>query len=289
MARIDIGGVEIEYDLIGPAGAHAVVLTPGGRLSMQSAGLRDLADALVAGGKRVLLWDRPNCGASDLCFGDESESHQQARTLIELIRRLDLGPTAIGGGSAGARCSLFAAALAPPGTISHLMQWWVTGGTVSLFLLGASYFCESALAARVGGMEAVAALPAWSEQLRRNPRNRALLLAQDPEAFIAVMQRWALAWAPSPDTPIPGMKPADFARITMPMLIVRGATSDIWHPAEVSDRLHALIPHSQLVEAPWEDDAPLRRIAAAAQSGSGHFLDWPMLAPQILAFTGGRA
>ena len=35
-----------------------------GRFGKEIPGLRPLAEALVAGGYRVLLWDRPNCGAS---------------------------------------------------------------------------------------------------------------------------------------------------------------------------------------------------------------------------------
>ena len=51
----------------------------------------------------MLIWDRPNCGASDVCFTGESESTMQADTLAALITHLDLGPTVITGGSGGAR------------------------------------------------------------------------------------------------------------------------------------------------------------------------------------------
>lgn len=283
MPHITISGIGIEYELLGDAGAHAVALTPGGRFSMQMEGMRGLADALVAGGKRVLLWDRPNAGASDLCFEGPNESQLQAEVLIGLIRELGLGPTAIGGGSAGSRCSLLAAAH-DPGAVSHLLQWWITGGPISVFMLGASYCGESAVAARAGGMEAVAALPTWSEQLRRNPRNRDYLLSLDPEQFIATMERWIMAFVPSTDSPVPGMKPEDFARLTMPTLIFRGGVSDIWHPAALSDWVHRLIPHSEIIAPPWHDEAPMERLGAAA-TGASPFLDWPMLAPAILEFT----
>src|SRR3546814_8155919 len=76
MARIAIDGINIEYELLGAAGAPAIALTPGGRFAKDSVGLPELAQALVAGGRRVLLWDRPNCGASDISFdGDRSEEH----------------------------------------------------------------------------------------------------------------------------------------------------------------------------------------------------------------------
>lgn len=284
MPNIKISGIGIEYELLGDPGAHAVALTPGGRFSMQTPGIRELGEALVAGGKRVLLWDRPNAGASDMCFDGVNESQLQAEVLTKLIRELDLGPTAIGGGSAGSRCTLLAAAH-DPGAVSHLLQWWITGGPISLFMLGASYCGESAVAARAGGMEAVASLPTWSEQLRRNPRNRDFLLSQDPEEFIATMERWILAFVPSEESPVPGMKPADFDRIDMPVLIFRGGESDIWHPAALSEWVHRLIPHSEIIEAPWRDEAPMERLGAAAQTGSSPFLDWPMLAPKILEFT----
>jgi len=33
-----------------------------------------MVEELARRGKRVLVWDRPNCGASDVCFAGSSES-----------------------------------------------------------------------------------------------------------------------------------------------------------------------------------------------------------------------
>src|SRR5689334_4421320 len=118
MARIAISGLEIDYELLGPEGAPAIALTPGGRFPKDSPGLPELARALAAGGRRVLLWDRPNCGASDVCFDADSESNLQGRTLVQLIRALGLGPTALAAGSAGSRVSLIAASHGPE-VVSH--------------------------------------------------------------------------------------------------------------------------------------------------------------------------
>jgi pimeloyl-ACP methyl ester carboxylesterase len=283
MSRIALSDIEIEYDLVGEPGAPAVAVTPGGRLGKDSPGLRELAEALAAGGNRVLLWDRPNCGASDICFTGESESDLQARTLAQLIRALDLGPTALGGGSAGARVSLIAAAN-DPDSVSHLLLWWLSGGVISLLTIGTSYYGESAAAAMWGGMLAVAGLPSWAQQIKNNPRNRDAILKQDPDQFIATMERWASAFIPSETSPVPDMVPMDFARLTMPVLIFRGSTKDIYHPAQAGERVHALIPHSELVDTPWSDDAGMERIAASRSSGIGHLLDWPRLAPAISEF-----
>jgi pimeloyl-ACP methyl ester carboxylesterase len=286
MARIEISGIGIEYELLGKAGAQAIAISPGGRFSMTSSGIKEFGEALAAKGLRVLLWDRPNCGASDVCFEGGNESALQGRVLTELIRALDLGPAVVAGGSAGSRTSLFAA-LHDPKAVSHLIQWWISGGTISLLMLAASYFCESAAAASMGGMAAVTQLPTWAEQIARNPKNRDLILKQNPERFIATMERWATAFIPSPSSPVPGMTLEDFKRLTMPVLIFRGSPNDIYHPAHIGERVHELIPHSKLIDAPWADDAFVTRMIEAAKTGTGHFLDWPLLTPAIAEFVSG--
>jgi pimeloyl-ACP methyl ester carboxylesterase len=283
MARIEISGIGIEYELLGKPGNHAVVLNPGGRYPKSIEGLPELAEKLVAGGKRVLLWDRPNCGQSDICFEGDNESAVQGRVLTQLIRALDLGPSAVGGGSAGSRTSLFAA-FHDPGAVSHLMPWWISGGTVSVLTLGASYFGTPAAAARMFGLEAVLNLPQW-DGIKNDPKKRAAFLQQDLDTFVATMQRWGTSFIPSDDSPVPGMSVADFKRLTMPTLIIRGAATDIYHPKEISEQVHKLIPHSEIIDPPWPDDSPMKRLAAAAPVGGSPFQDWPLLAPVILEFT----
>jgi pimeloyl-ACP methyl ester carboxylesterase len=284
MARIQISGLGIEYQLLGAPGAPAIALTPGGRFAMDSPGLPELAEALVAGGKRVLLWDRPNCGASDITFEGDTESNMQARTLVELIRTLKLGPTAVAAGSGGSRVSLVAASYAPD-IVSHVVVWWISGGALSLISLAYYYCVTSALAATQGGMAAVAALPIWQEQIKKSPHNRDIILAQDPQQFIKDMERWALAYMPQENSPVPGMSPESFAKLTMPVLIYRSGKSDLSHTRATSEWVHELIPHSSLIEPPWGDDEWNRRSGYAAQHGSGHFAGWPALAPAILDFT----
>ncbi len=280
MARISINGLEIDYELLGPSGAPAIALTPGGRFPKDIAGLPQLAQALADGGRRVLLWDRPNCGASDICFDADSESALQGRTLAALIRRLELGPTALAAGSGGSRVSLIAASVDPE-AVSHLVLWWISGGTIGLIQLAYYYCCEMAIAASKGGMAAVAAMPGWAVQIERNPRNREIILAQNPETFIKTMERWAAFYFPSNISPVPGMAPVDFARLRMPALIYRSGMSDLSHTRRTSEWLHELMPQSEFVEPPWADDEWNRR------SGTpGIFSGWPALAPAILDFTG---
>jgi len=285
VARIDISGIGIEYELLGEPGAPAVAITPGGRFPMDYPGVRELGLELAAGGKRVLLWDRPNCGYSDISFDAESESLLGARTLTHLIRALDLGPTALAAGSAGSRVSLIAASRDPE-IISHLVLWWISGGTIGLLSLAAYYCAGSGIAASMGGMEAVANLPEWAEQIKRNPRNRDIILEQGKDAFIEKLQQWAAFYIPSKDSPVPGMSPADFAQLTMPVLIYRNGKSDLSHSYETTERVHKHIPNSELRDPPWPDaEWNERSIARNKGETPGLFVHWPRMAPYILDFT----
>ena len=64
MARINVHGLGIDYELIGDEGAPPLVLTPGGRYPRETAGLPELGRIFADNGYRVLLWDRPGWCAS---------------------------------------------------------------------------------------------------------------------------------------------------------------------------------------------------------------------------------
>lgn len=283
MSRREINGIEIEYELLGPVGAPTVVVTPGGRFPMDAPGLRELGERLIEGGRRVLLWDRPNCGASDISFEGEDESSLHADTLAALIRSLNLGHAALAGGSAGSRVSLMTAARHPD-VVSHLALWWISGGPIGLMTLAGYYCGASAIQAVRGGMEAVAALPSWAEQIARNPRNRDILLSQDPAAFVETMQRWASFYRPAEDTPVPGLSRESIDRIAVPVMILRNGLSDLSHTRATSDWLGELMPRAKMLAPPWPDDEwNQRSMARDRGEAPGLFVNWPSLAPLILA------
>lgn len=283
MATCTIGGTTIAYELIGEG--RPFVLTPGGRFSKDVPGIRELALELAGRGNQVLIWDRPNTGESDVCFRGRSESEMQADALAGLLRELDLAPAVIVGGSGGARVSLLAAARHPD-VAARLAMLWISGGVYGLLLLAVHYCGESVRAAWRGGMEAVAALPEWSEVIERNPGNRQRFLALDPREFIATLEQWMIAYCPDPETTVPGLPDALCAELEVPTLVFRSGTTDAHHTRETSERVAALIPGARLVEPPWGDDEWNERSAAAAD-GTGHLFDrWPLLVPQLLEFAG---
>jgi pimeloyl-ACP methyl ester carboxylesterase len=266
----------LAYETIGEG--RPWVITPGGRFTKDEPGVRQLAEALAAQGNRVLIWDRPNCGESDVCFEGSSESAMQADALVGLLEHLDMTPAVIIGGSGGARVSLLVAA--QPGAASGLAIWWISGGVYGLLTL-AMHYCGGSLAAAwtSGGMEAVADLPEWAEVTARNEGNRRRILDQDPKAFITAMERWMMAYRPSEDEPVPGLSLAAARALDIPALVFRSGESDVWHTRATSERLAEVLPRARLVEPPWGDREWLER---QDTHDDGIFVRWPLLAPQLL-------
>jgi pimeloyl-ACP methyl ester carboxylesterase len=285
MAIAAIQGLDIAYELVGDEG-QPWVITPGGRFSKDDPGLREMAEDLAAAGNRALIWDRPNTGASSVCFDGDSESTMQADVLADLIRHLDLGPTIIAGGSGGARVSLLAAARHPD-IAERLAVWWMSGGTFGLLTLGVHYCRGSLLAAWNGGMEAVAELDEWSEVMARNPSNRERFLALDPREFIETLERWMVAYCPCGHELIPGLPDEDARDFAVPTLVFRSGASDPNHPRATSEQLADLLPTAQLVEPPWGDTEWLERQKARNAGDGGLFSRWRLLVPTLLEWADG--
>jgi pimeloyl-ACP methyl ester carboxylesterase len=279
MPVVELDGIEVAYEVVGESG-QPWVLTPGGRFPKDVGGLAETAEALAATGRRVLLWDRPNCGASSVAFRGPSESEMQADALGALLHHLDLGPAVIAGGSGGARVSLLTAARHPDVT-TGLAMWWISGGVPGLLQL-AGYYCMPSLeAAWQGGMPAVAALDQWQEVQARNPANRDRFLALDHDEFLAVMDRWALAYCPCEDSLVPGLGAADIDRLAVPILVFRSGTTDMSHTRATSEAIAAGLPGAELVEPPWGDNEWNERCAEVTTTGS-LFVNWPRLVPQLV-------
>jgi pimeloyl-ACP methyl ester carboxylesterase len=273
-------GLTIAYDVIGDHG-QPWIITPGGRFSKDYGGVRELAESIAAAGNRVVIWDRPNTGASDVCFDGPSESVVQADALAGLLRALDLPPVVIAGGSGGSRVSLLAAARHPE-LASALAIWWISGGALGLIALGFHYCSDSIRAAWNGGMEAVVDLPEWQEVLERNPENRQRMLDLDPVEFKETLERWMVAYCPCGDELVPGLSNLEAAAVTMPTLVFRSGASDVNHPRTTSELIAANLPNAELVEPPWGDREWLDRQSLRAKSGDPLFARWPLLTPQLL-------
>ena len=280
MTQIKVNGYSVNYEVVGDQG-RPWVITPGGRFSMASPGVRELAVALAERGNRVLIWDRPNCGGSDVQFSGTSESALQADVLAGLLRQLEMTPAVIAGGSGGSRVSLLTAARHRD-VAAGLALWWISGGVYGLMSLGLHYCGGSLKAVWNGGMEAVAALPEWQEVLEASPGNRALFLAQDPKEFLATMERWMAAYCPCGDELVPGLPDTVGRALDVPALVFRSGSTDVNHTRATSEAVAELLPNSRLVEPPWGDNEWNERSAARPGAvGEGLFVGWPKLAPVL--------
>jgi pimeloyl-ACP methyl ester carboxylesterase len=283
--KIDINGGNVVYEVLGKDG-DVIVLTPGGRFSKDIPGLKPLARKLVEGGYRVLLWDRPNCGKSDVQFYGQSESHMRAQTLSQLITKLDIGPCILAGGSGGARDSMLTTMLYPE-LVKKLVVWNIVGGVYGSFVLGSYYIVPNILAVRGGGMKDVARIGEWQERIAENPDNEQRILSQDSGQFLKLMLRWLNAFVPKPGQTIPGVEDEMFDEIRVPTLIIRGGENDMDHPKRTSLEISCLIKGSKLIDPPWPEDA-WERAGEARAAGRvkrfNMFDTWVQAAPAILDF-----
>jgi pimeloyl-ACP methyl ester carboxylesterase len=277
MPTANLDGLHLAYEVYGEGRPWA--LTPGGRFSKDSPGVRELAKDLAELGNKVLIWDRPNCGASDVSFTGSSESAMQADALAALLVELDMTPAVIMGGSGGARVSLLTAARHPE-LASAVAMWWVSGGIYGQMVLGTHYCGGSIAAAWKQGMEAVADLEEWAEVIERNPSNRQRFLDLDRLEFIATMEQWMVTYCPCEGTLISGLPDAEAAQLEIPTLIMNNGASDANHTRATTEALARLLPRAELREPPWsEHEWNERSSARPGGKGEGLFIGWPKLAP----------
>jgi pimeloyl-ACP methyl ester carboxylesterase len=271
---IEVNGGNVVYEILGKKGDF-ITLTPGGRYSKDIEGLRPLAEELVKGGYRVLLWDRPNCGKSDLQFYGQSESHMRAETLHALITELGIGPCIT---------------MLYPETVKKLVVWNIVGGVYGSFVLGSYYIVPSILAVRGLGIKGLLRVDEWKQRIAENPANKDRILALDGDEFLKVMLRWLNAFVSKPGQTIPGVPDEMFDNIKVPTLIIRGGENDWDHPKRTSLEVNCLIKGSELIDPPWPEDAWER---AGEDRATGKvkrfnmFDTWVQAAPAILKFLDG--
>jgi pimeloyl-ACP methyl ester carboxylesterase len=290
-AEIEINGGIVVYEFVGPENGEVVVLTPGGRFSKDAGGVRELASALAAGGKRVLLWDRPNCGRSDIQVCGQSESHMRASTMGALLKALGIERVVAAGGSGGARDSLVLTLMYPE-LVTRLAMWHIVGGVFSTMSLASIYIMNEIRTVKTAGIEGIIRLRGragnWSDLCTVNPRNADRLRAIGAEEFERVMYRWFDAFVPKPNEPVPGVPAYQFEQVKVPTLIVRGGVGDIDHPRRTSLEVYSLIKGARLVEPPWPEDA-WEVAASNSAAGRGSLFDpWVQAAPVLLDFIDGK-
>jgi len=253
MPYAKVRGVNINYQVLGAAGPW-VALSPGGRRDL--GGIQNQAGKLAELGYRVVIFDRRNCGASDVVIdGNESEYEIWADDVHELSRQLGALPAIVGGSSSGCRTSLLFA-LRHPDSVRALLLWRVTGGRFACERLAEEYYGQFITAARSGGMAAVCGMEHWQERIKARPANREVLMKMEQQQFIRVMSRWREYFLKGADLPVIGATEADLQSIQVPACIVPG--NDLTHGRQTGETLGRLLPTSEVhVLFPKHYDEPL--------------------------------
>ncbi|MGZ8445175.1 MAG: alpha/beta fold hydrolase [Candidatus Binatia bacterium] len=253
MPYAKVRGVNINYQVLGTTGPW-VALSPGGRRDL--GGIQNQAGKLAELGYRVVIFDRRNCGASDVVIdGNESEYEIWADDVHELLRQLGALPAIVGGSSSGCRTSLLFA-LRHPESVRALLLWRVTGGRFACERLAEEYYGQFITAARSGGMAAVCGMEHWQERIKARPQNREVLMKMEPQQFIRVMSRWREYFLKGADLPVIGATEADLQSIHVPACIVPG--NDLTHGRQTGETLGRLLPTSEVhVLFPKHYDEPL--------------------------------
>lgn len=241
MPIAQVRGVNLNYKIIGDHGPW-VALSPGGRRDIS--GIELLAAALADEGHRVVVFDRRNCGASDVVIdGTDSEYEIWADDLHELLRQLDALPAVVGGSSSGCRTSLLFA-LRHPEAVRALLLWRVTGGRFACDRLAQEYYGQYIEAAQQGGMAAVCEMEHWKERIQARPSNRDALMKMSPERFIKVMTHWREYFLKGADLPVIGATEEDLRSIKVPTCVVPG--NDLTHGPLVVENLRRAMPHAEV-------------------------------------------
>lgn len=279
MPKANILGIDIAYDIIGD-GERTAAITTGGRFGRDTPGALELAETLAQSGYRTVIWDRPNCGESDVCFIGDNEWTLNADMLAGLLRTLNMAPALVYGVSAGSRVSLLTAKRHPD-VVRKLAIQWVSGGPFMVGVHIPLYCSNAAFAALAGGMEAVLEDPALQDSIRKNPSNRERILALDVGSFVATMKRWSDALIPIGDSPVPGLLIEDFQGLLVPTLVFNSSHADYFHGRQYTEQIARLMPNASLVELPF---ARPTEFQDRSRDGTGLFASLPELAPQLIAF-----
>jgi pimeloyl-ACP methyl ester carboxylesterase len=241
MPLTKVRGVNINYKILGDHGPW-VALSPGGRRDIS--GIELLASKVSDKGHRVVVFDRRNCGASDVVIdGEESEYEIWADDVYELLRQLNALPAVVGGSSSGCRTALLFA-LRHPDAVRALLLWRVTGGRFACERLAEEYYGQFITAAKAGGMAAVCEMEHWKERIEARRQNRDALMKMNPEQFIKVMSRWREYFIKGADLPVIGATEEDLKSIKVPTCVVPG--NDLTHGPQVVENLSRNMPHAEV-------------------------------------------
>ena len=250
MPRIKVNNVDLEYELIGKG--SPIVWTGGGWLPRLGHGY--VVAGRLSSNHQVLVWDRRNCGQSDIALDENqpSEFHSYAHDLHEILHVLDLAPAIIGGCSGGYITSMLLAHLYPE-DVKGLILWLPpTMRSEPIQDIAQRHYLECADLAESKGMEAVTESTAFaftrSSMCERNPENAERLIAMGSDRFVALMGKWA-EWGPYWSA---GLSDGELQRINMPAIVTPGYENENGlHPWQSAAEVCKRLPNAEFLD--WKE------------------------------------
>lgn len=243
MSTLATGGVTVVYEVMGDTGPW-MTLSPGGRRDMDD--VRSLGRHLSEQGYRVIIFDRRNCGRSDISIDASQPEHQVwVEDLLALLDEVGAQRAIIGGGSSGCRLSL-RFALKYPQRVDALFLYRITGGQFAANRLAKKYYADFVDAARRGGMAAVCETEHFASLIQVRPGQRDVLLAMDPDRFITAMSSWEEQFMAGAAGPVIGATVEELQSVDIPTLIIPG--NDRTHNHAVAEAAHQHIQGSEYVD-----------------------------------------
>jgi pimeloyl-ACP methyl ester carboxylesterase len=245
---VTLNGFDIRFEIHGEG--IPIVYTPGGFYPLEKGRL--LAERLKPLGYKVLLWDRPNTGASGLLFAGDNIFQIWADKLCELLHYTEFSPAFVAGGSAGGLGSLCLAChypaevrglifMAPPTDNKDFWNFVIQ----STFLAPAKMAEKNGMSAALEAQGGMGDLFIWQDQFQRVPQKRQQLLSMNPLTFAQVMRTWANSLTASGHPHLAGLSDGQLAAINTPTIIFSGASED--HPQHTAEALHKKLAKSELV------------------------------------------
>lgn len=248
MPTATVRGATVAYEVIGTSGPW-LAQSPGGRRPKEE--VKAMAQQIAGGGFRVLIYDRRNCGASDVVLeGDDTEYEIWADDLYALMQQLGALPAYVSGASSGCRLSVLFA-LRHPDAVCGLLLRGVTGGSFAAKRLAENYYYQYIRAAEAGGMAAVCETEHWKERIAANPGNRARIMALDPKRFGQSFRKWAQAFLDGAELPMIGVTEAELRGIKVPTQVIPG--HDRTHNRATGMRVGSLIPGAEIIDLLGQD------------------------------------
>lgn len=283
MPKMSVNGATLAYEVLGEG--PPVVLTPTAWNGMEY--MRPVAEAL-APQYQVLVYDRRNCGVSDIVIEDApSEWHIWVRDLHVLLESLDMSPAYVGGTSGGCVLSLLMGHMYPEDVRGLLLLLVPTDDRELLADVASRRYGELPELAENKGMRTVADSPfleqaSWAAWTEQGSSSHDRFLSMRPHDFAAVMRRWQAALATG-RFHFANLADEELQGITSPALIIPGL--DELHPQAVCKKLHSLLPHSELI---LPDDlfsaAEMEQFHQWRQQDGSHIRYNPALAPLLDRF-----